>query len=153
MPSDLMPDFKLTSSEGQAIRASDYRGVRNLVLILTDNPDSEQCLLFLTGLAQHYDEFVQEDTEVLTIIPGSVHEAEQVKRKLDLPFPVLADPDARVYRETGALTSDSRPVMTVLITDRYNEVEWAYQASADDGLPTLKERLEHVRYLEIRCPE
>jgi len=153
MPSDLVPDFKLTSSEGQAIRASDYRGARNLILILTDDPDSEPCLLFLTGLAQHYDEFIQEATEVLAIIHGSVREAGQVKRDLDLPFPVLADPDARVYRETGALTSDSKPVMTVLITDRYNEVEWAYQSSADDGLPTLKEMLEHVRYLEIRCPE
>ena len=153
MSDDLLADFNLLSSEGQTIRASDYRGACNLILILTDDPDSEPCLLFLTGLAQHYDEFVQEDTEVLTIIHGSVHEAGQVKRKLDLPFPVLADPDARVYHETGALTSDGKPVMTVYITDRYNEVEWAYQASADDGLPTLKEMLEHVRYLEIRCPE
>jgi peroxiredoxin len=153
MSNDLLPDFELASSEGQDIRASDYRGACNLIVILTDDPDSETCLLFLTGLAQHYDEFAQEDTEVLAIIQGSVREARQVKRKLDLPFPVLADPDARAYRATDALTSDDRPLMTVYITDQYNEVQWVYRADAGYGLPTLKEMLEHVRYLEIRCPE
>jgi peroxiredoxin len=153
MSADLLPDFKLPSSEGQDIRASDYRGVCNLIVILTDDPDNESCLLFLTGLAQHYADFVEEDTEVLAIVHGSVHEAGQIKRKLDLPFPVLADQDARAYRASDALTSDGRPVMTVYITDRYNEIQWFYQTSAGDGLPTLKEMLEHVRYLEIRCPE
>ena len=153
MGDDLLPDFNLPCSEGQNIRVSDYRGARNLIVILADDPDSESCLLFLTGLAQHYDEFAQEDTEVLTIVHGSVHEAGQIKRKLDLPFPVLADQDARAYRAAGALTSDGRPALTIYITDRYNEIQWAYQTDAGDEPPTLKEMLEHVRYLEIRCPE
>ena len=41
MSNDLVPDFQLTSSEGKLIRASDYRGISNLVLVFAHNPDDE----------------------------------------------------------------------------------------------------------------
>jgi peroxiredoxin len=143
----------LTSSEGKPVRASDYRGVSNLVLVFAHNPDDEFCQLFLTGLAQHYSEFIEEDAEVLLVIQGSRQEAEQVKRGYHLPFPILADQDGRACRAAGAITSDGKPAMTVYITDRYNEIYSVYRTSEGDALPTLKEMLERVRFIEIQCPE
>ena len=153
MSHDLVPDFLLTSSDGKRIRPSDYRGVSNLVLVFADHPDDERCMLFLAGLAQHYNDFVQEDAEILTVIRGSVQQAERVKRNYHFPFLVLADADGQACRAVGAVASNGQCALTVYIADRYNEVYSVYQTGDGDGLPTLKEMLDRLRFIQIQCPE
>lgn len=153
MSQDLLPDFLLSSSDGKQIRPSDYRGVSNLVLVFADRPDDEKCVLFLTGLAQHYHDFVQEDAQVLAVIRGPVQQAERVKRNYHFPYPVLADADDQACRAVGAVASNDQSALTVYIADRYNEVYSVYQTSDGDALPTLKEMLDRLRFIQIQCPE
>lgn len=52
----------------------------------------EQIQLF----ADRYDDFRDRETEVVSILPESVDEARSWQEQYDLPYPLLADPDARV---------------------------------------------------------
>ncbi len=48
-----------------------------------------------------YKEFQAVDCEILLILGGSVEEAHRYSELFKLPFPVLADPDRRVYHLYG----------------------------------------------------
>ncbi len=48
-----------------------------------------------------YKEFQAVDCEILLILGGSIDQARRYTDSLKLPFPVLADPDRRVYQLYG----------------------------------------------------
>ncbi|MGH7963534.1 MAG: peroxiredoxin family protein [Candidatus Binatia bacterium] len=154
MPRSRLPDFALPSSEeGQRIDVSDYRGRRNLVVAFVGNPDRPPCRQLLSGLAQRYPEFVEEETKVLVAVRGSVHEAAQIKARYHLPFPVLADEDGQVFQAFGALTPYGAASMAVYITDRFGQVYWGYRIDEGQSPPRVEEVLEWAHFIELQCPE
>jgi hypothetical protein len=61
----LIRDFTLTSTLGQPISLSDYRGRSNLVLIFAGDGDNSPNLKMLTKITADYDQFMDEQTQVL----------------------------------------------------------------------------------------
>jgi peroxiredoxin len=52
-------------------------------------------------LASVYQEFRRRATEVIVVGPGQPQEAARYRDRLDLPFPVVADPDGTTTRRFG----------------------------------------------------
>jgi peroxiredoxin len=94
----LLPDVALISSEGQTIRASDYRGQCSLVLVFVGRSTGGEVRPLLGGCAEQYTAFREWTAEVLAVIQGTPQEAIHVKRCEALPFPVLADADGGIGR-------------------------------------------------------
>jgi len=87
----LMPDFTLSSSDGNQVSLYDYRGRSNLVLFFdggrikhrADGP-------LLSALAKRYGEIAKTDSEVVVVLAESVAQADEFRRKMHFPFPALS---------------------------------------------------------------
>lgn len=52
-------------------------------------------------MTERYDEFVKRNAEVIVVLPESREKAEGWAKRMDLPFPLLADEDAKMGDEYG----------------------------------------------------
>ncbi len=143
----LLPDVTLTSTRGQPVRISDYRGHRALVLLLLGESRDAAIFERLLALADHYAEIRQEGAEVLAIVPGA-REAEEIARVHPFPFPILVDADKRAHCRYEAVERGA-----LLIADRYGEIYFIHAAAEEHSLPSVEEILSWIRFTEAQCPE
>jgi peroxiredoxin len=144
-------EFKLASTLGHEIKLSDYRGRANLVLIFGDRQEPTTSLAAL--LANEYAEIRNEQAEVLLVLQSSLARAARMQRELKLPFPVLSDQDGHLHCNIGAIDSQQNPGTTVYITDRFGEVFGVYRTCEGTPLPSLKEILDWLEFINSQCPE
>ncbi len=57
-----------------------------------------QCRAHVAQLGKLYEQFKAAGAEVVVILGDSLERAQEYVRILNLPFPVLSDPDREVYR-------------------------------------------------------
>jgi peroxiredoxin len=60
-----------------------------------------QCRSHAAQLGQLFADFKAANCEILLILGGSLEKAKRYADSLHLPFPVLADPDRKVYHQYG----------------------------------------------------
>lgn len=149
---ELLPDFTLTESEGERVRISDFRGHRNLVLVLATDCDDEVCAPFLAALTHRERELRQESAQVLVLLQCSVGTAREIKAREELPFPVLADEDGRVHRTFGVSVEGKRALM-VYVADRFGEIFSIQRGEGALPLPAAKEILEWLAFINRQGPE
>jgi peroxiredoxin len=149
----LMPDFTLSSSCGKQVSLYDYRGRSNLVLFCAGRTKDSADGPLLSALAKRYGEIAETDSEVLVVLAESVAQADEYRRKMKFPFPVLSDPDARVHNTVGASGAQAVPAPALYITDRFLEVFAVWRTGAGDGLPDISDVLSWLNYLDSQCPE
>ena len=56
-----------------------------------------QCRAHAAQLGRMYEQFRKANAEIVVILGDSMERARQYVRALDLPYPVLSDPERRVY--------------------------------------------------------
>ena len=159
---NLIPDFTLDSSEGIAVRASDYRGKRNLVLAFLGSVPPA-AMEWLNALAQRADDLEEENARVLIIVHDTPEQVRNLHAELAAPFIFLADCDDEVHHrfspgndeqvsETHAV-NDVPPnpsgVGPVIITDRYGDIYSSYR----DTLPNPADVIASLHHINIMCDE
>jgi peroxiredoxin len=144
-------DFELVSSEGERVMLSDHRGRRNLVLIFADN--SEECRNLLSALAARYQEFRDQESEVLAIVHLSTVQADEVKQRSALPYPVLADVDGSIHQSVGAADAQGKDAAAVYVTDRFGEIFAIYRTVEGTRLPSDADILSWLEFINSQCPE
>ena len=94
------PDFTLTATTGQ-VTLSAYRDRQNVILYFMREFSCAMCQRHVAQLKQLYNQLQLRGTTVLLIGGGTQQEAQRLSARLDLPFPVVADPDREVYHRYG----------------------------------------------------
>jgi peroxiredoxin len=113
----LIRDFTLTSTLGQPISLSDYRGHSNLVLIFGGR-DGSSDIEILAEIARDYAGFLDEQTQVLAIVQCTREKAARIKAETNLPFPLLVDEDGRIIVIRALpITMGNLPLQFILPTD------------------------------------
>lgn len=144
-------DFELTEALGSTVRLSDYRGRANLVVIATDErPESEK---LLSDAAGRYGETKDEEAELLAVLHAPRDQAVAFKQRLNLPYPVLADPEGRLHRALGATDSQGHDSAAVYVTDRFGEVFGIYRTAGGEPLPGIADVLDWLEFVNAQCPE
>ena len=137
----LIRDFTLTSTLGQEISLSDYRGHSNLVLVFAggsvDNPD----LKVLAEIAADHNR------------QCTLERAAQISQVANLPFPLLVDEHGQIHRSAGAADKSAHPVIAIYITDRFGEVFAVYRAAQGETMPSAQEIIKWLTFINIQCPE
>lgn len=149
----LIRDFTLTSSVGQPISLSDYRGRSNLLLAFAGGEDCSPDLRILAEIAADYGRFLDEQTQVLAIMQCPQEKAARLKEQANLPFPLLVDEDGRIHRSVGAADNDGHPASAIYITDRFGEVFAVYRAAEGQPMPDLQEIVRWLAFINSQCPE
>lgn len=93
----LAPDFKLRATNGQEVSLSDFRGQKNVIVFFIRETSCPQCRTHVTQLGRMYDQFRDVGTEIIVILGEEVSKAKEYADGINLPFPILADPDRAVY--------------------------------------------------------
>jgi peroxiredoxin len=149
----LIRDFTLTSTLGQPISLSDYRGRSNLVLVFAGGGDGSPDLKILAEIAGDYARFLDQPAQALAIMQCTQAKAARIKEEMNLPFPLLVDEDGRTHRPAGAADNYGHPAPAIYITDRFGEVFAVYRAAEGQTMPDLQEIVTWLAFINSQCPE
>jgi len=93
----LAPDFRLPATNGQDIALSDFHGKTNVVLFFIRETTCFQCRIHVNQLGRMYQQFRDAGAEILAILGENVEAARKYADGINLPFPILSDPDRAIY--------------------------------------------------------
>ncbi len=93
----LAPDFKLSATNGQEISLSDFREKSNVIVFFIRETSCPQCHTHVSQLGRMYEQFREAGTEIIVILGEDVDKAKEYANGINLPFPILADPNREVY--------------------------------------------------------
>jgi peroxiredoxin len=93
----LAPDFKLHATNGQEIALSDFRGKSNVIVFFIRETTCAQCRTHVTQLGRMYEQFREAGAEIIVILGEDVASALKYAEGINLPFPILSDPNRDVY--------------------------------------------------------
>jgi peroxiredoxin Q/BCP len=95
------PDFALQTSEGRAVKLSDFRGKQPVVLYFYPKADTPGCTKEACGFRDRIGDYSGSNVAVLGISPDPVEDVTKFAQKFMLNFPLLADADHAVAEKYG----------------------------------------------------
>ncbi len=147
-----------SDKDGNRIRLEDFHGKKNVVLVFTEGFNGALCPFCKTQtsrLVANYDKFVQLDTEVLVVYPGSKDHLDEFieaakgkdKEQVDrVPFPIVLDQEFLATTFFDIKSMHAHP--STFIIDKQLKVQLAYvgkDMTADR--PSVKAMLDKIRSL------
>jgi peroxiredoxin Q/BCP len=114
------------------------------------------CRQQVRDVAERYEEFRARDAEVVSIVPEPLARVEEWQESYDLPYPLLADPDATVgdaygqpvrFGVLGEFSDFFGRMPEVIIVDRRGtdpEVAYVYQGSSTFDRPEVEDLLAEL---------
>lgn len=94
-------DFTLNDETGTAVSLSGFLG-KKVVIYFYPKDDTPGCTTEACGFRDVYDQILEKGAVILGISPDSVKSHEKFKKKFELPFYLLSDPDQEVIKYFGA---------------------------------------------------
>jgi peroxiredoxin len=123
----LAPDFELKNSEGTAVKLSDYRG-KKVVLIFFPFAFTGICTAELCAVRDNADDFIDGDTVVLSISCDSHFTLKNFAEQEKYTHELLSDfwPHGAVSREYGVFLEE-RGMATrgTFVIDREGIIRWS----------------------------
>lgn len=154
-------DFVFTDINGNETSLQEYRGKKNVVLVVTRGFAGSVCLYCSTQtsrLLTNYSQFVKRDTEVVVVFPIETPDdsrrhrdfAVAVKNQLDtpvdkIPFPIVLDIELKVVDQLGIRKDLSKPATYIL--DKEGQTRFAYVGESLADRPSVKALLEQLDLL------
>ncbi|MFB6153680.1 MAG: peroxiredoxin family protein [Halodesulfurarchaeum sp.] len=95
------PDFELSnvgagSSPVSLSELASDPGIRGVLLLFQRDLHCTNCRAQVQDVAERYAEFQELGVEVLSVLPEAADRAREWQDRYELPYPLLADPDASV---------------------------------------------------------
>jgi peroxiredoxin Q/BCP len=100
-PGTLAPPFELRSDAGDTVRLADLQG-KTVVLYFYPKDDTSGCTKQACEFRDRWRDVEKAGAVVLGVSPDGVASHAKFKKKYQLPFPLLADPDHAVAERYGA---------------------------------------------------
>jgi peroxiredoxin Q/BCP len=124
--------------------------VEFVVLYLQRDFYCTNCRKQVQTLADRLDDFHERNAEVVSVLPEPVERTEAWQAQYDLPYPLLADPDAEVgdaldqrvrFGLLGTVSDFFGRMPEVFVVDRRGdepEIAWAYEGSSTFDRPDVE---------------
>jgi peroxiredoxin Q/BCP len=131
--------------------------IEAIVLLLQRDYHCRQCRQQVQDVAARYDEFQAENAVVVSVLPEPADRARNWQDSYDLPFPLLADPQAEVGESVDQPTRFGRlgqafdlvgrmPEAIVFdTTDNDLEAVFIHKGTSPGDRPSIEELLEYVQ--------
>ena len=94
---DLAPEIQTQTDTGENFRLTDYRGKR-IVLYFYPRADTPGCTKEACEFRDAGPQFTEKDALIVGVSPDTVAAQAKFKKKFDLPFTLLADPDKKIVQ-------------------------------------------------------
>ena len=126
------------------------------VLVFQRDHYCTNCRAQVRELADHVDEFRQRDAEVVSVVPEPVDRVEAWQEAYDLPYPLLADPNAKAgdaydqpvrFGALGRISDFFGRMPEVVVVDRRGSeptVAYVHRGSSTFDRPDIDELLAEL---------
>jgi peroxiredoxin len=104
-------------------------------------------------LPKKYTKIDELQAAVLLIVQRRLEAADCKSKRLHLPYLTLVDGDGRVHSELGATAVNGTSRFAIYVTDRFGEVFGAYRLRDVSLLPSVKDILDWLEFINSQCPE
>ncbi|MGW2643589.1 peroxiredoxin [Streptomyces sp. NPDC001393] len=144
---DKAPDFELKDNHGKAVKLSDFRGEKNVVLLFYPFAFTGVCTGELCELRDNLPKFEGRDTQLLAVSNDSIHTLRVFAEQEGLEYPLLSDfwPHGNVSRAYGVFDEDKGcAVRGTFIIDKEGVVRW----TVVNGLPDARDLNDYVKALD-----
>ncbi len=95
-------DFTLPDENGKPFSLSDYKG-KKVIIYFYPRDNTPGCTKEACSFRDEYDEIIETGAEVIGISPDSPESHQKFKKKYNLPFKLLSDPEKKVIKRFDAL--------------------------------------------------
>lgn len=99
-PGDKAPDFSAPNENGEILTLQQFKG-KKLVLYFYPKDDTPGCTAEACSLRDHYSRFLKKGYAILGVSPDSEKKHQKFIEKYNLPFSLLADPEANILKAYG----------------------------------------------------
>ena len=106
------PSFVTEDATGKRVALADYRG-RRVLLSFFRNARCALCNLRVHHLIQRFDQFQSAGLVVLAVFESPAESLVQHVARQEVPFPLVADPTARLYELYGVESSPEKVAAVV----------------------------------------
>ncbi len=142
---DIAPDFELTDTKDRKVRLSDFRGKKNVVLVLNRSLVCPFCRRHMVQMGHDYAEFVNRDAEVVILGPNSPESFKRTWEIEELQMVGLSDPDSVIansyHQEVKIMRMGRLPALLVL--DQKGIIRFLHYGNSMTDIP------ENSRILQI----
>ena len=141
------PDFELKDNHGRAVRLSEFRGRKNVVLLFYPFAFTGVCTGELCELRDNLPQFSDRDTELLAVSNDSIHTLRVFAEQEGLEYPLLSDfwPHGNVSRAYGVFDEDKGcAVRGTFVIDRQGVV----RATVSSGMADARDPGEYLAALD-----
>src|SRR5499427_4425171 len=97
---DKAPDFTVTDDSGKKVKLSDFKG-KKVVLYFYPKDDTPGCTTEACNFRDGLDEIKERGAVVLGVSADSVDSHKKFKKKFELNFPLLSDPEKKMIESYG----------------------------------------------------
>lgn len=98
---DKAPDFSLNDDAGNVVSLGDFKGKKKVVYFYPKD-DTPGCTTEACGFRDGYDDILAKGAVVLGISADDIDSHVKFKKKYNLPFHLLSDPDKKAINAYGA---------------------------------------------------
>ncbi|MEU1165705.1 peroxiredoxin [Streptomyces sp. NPDC090075] len=144
---DKAPDFELKDNHGRAVKLSDFRGEKNVVLLFYPFAFTGVCTGELCELRDNLPRFEDRDTQLLAVSNDSIHTLRVFAEQEGLEYPLLSDfwPHGETSRAYGVFDEGKGcAVRGTFVIDKEGVVRW----TVVNGLPDARDLDEYVTALD-----
>jgi peroxiredoxin len=145
-------DLAFVDGNGKTIDLREYRGKKNVVLVVTRGYPGyicPNCSAQTSRLISNYPEFVKRDAEVLVVFPGPTEHLQEFRQRTQgeagkgsVPFPILLDKDFHAVDLLKIRGDLAKPA--TYIVDKKGDVKFAYVGVNTSDRPSLKAMLDQL---------
>jgi peroxiredoxin Q/BCP len=143
------PDFSLPATTGETVSLKQFKGKKTVILYFYPKDETPGCTREACDFRDHSAEFERHNAVILGISTDSLESHQHFRDKHQLPFPLLADPDATVSKMYGVYKQKNlygKKYMgierTTFVIDRTGRVAQIYPKVKVDG--HIQDLLEFV---------
>ncbi|MER5790392.1 peroxiredoxin [Streptomyces sp. NPDC001980] len=144
---DKAPDFELKDNHGRAVKLSDFRGEKNVVVLFYPFAFTGVCTGELCELRDNLPKFEDRDTQLLAVSNDSIHTLRVFAEQEGLEYPLLSDfwPHGETSRAYGVFDeAKGCAVRGTFVIDKEGVVRW----TVVNGLPDARDLNEYVTALD-----
>lgn len=150
----VVPWFELISTQDKIINVWDYKQKKNLVILFFQNSDCQSSRKYLLELNAYYNDFIDSKTEIIAITSDSLEKIKKLANEIGIVFPILSDKNGEVINKyTYSNDSGKYSMPSIFITDRFGALYFQQIAEDEKELPSIKEVLDWINFIEKQCPE